>query len=736
MSRGIALRRAEVFPGIAAGPIGRPAAERRLRFDRPGVVLAAGTVGVLALVVAQLANPSGLGGVAENLHVVAASAVSVAALILLERRPGPHLLNYRALVVAIALAGVGITLLDFVPILGMAPAALLANAVFVIGASLSIAAILPALYRRLDGRSALSAGLDGGIILTAAVTVLVTSWRTGQTSLVAPLELVLPVFSAALFASAGIAIVSALSMRIEPAPKGIWAGILGVQMVGLAWVLWIDRSLHGLTRDGPISILFSAGILVVTYAWLTWSEEVADDERYLRLARALADWLPIAAILVCVVFAAVPHGRLNGLDLAPVGTAVVIMLTIGRQRVLVASERHASRQLAGEVEERAQTMLSLARLEQADTLESTAEQICDEVLRLDGIDSAAVYAFTATGQVIPLGLRGSTRADEVRGEAIDEARAMHLQACAGQGAWVDALDTSRHGEHVLAAEAFAPMRWDDRIIGVVAMGAGSRNAPRLPKRMPTFTEFGVVSAALMGPTLTENWRLAGVRDLLGRVIEDHAFIPVFQPVVRIADRSIVGYEALTRFMDGTRPDIRFLEAHAAGMSVRLETACLSEQIDAAAWLPQGTWLSLNVSPALAAAVVPLVSTLERADRDIVLEITEHVEIEDYRALVAALDLVRGHARLAVDDAGAGYAGLRHILELKPHFVKLDISLVRNIDADPARQAMVAGMAHFAKDSGCELIAEGIETEPELRELVRLGVKLGQGYLFGKPAPAA
>ena len=90
----------------------------------------------------------------------------------------------------------------------------------------------------------------------------------------------------------------------------------------------------------------------------------------------------------------------------------------------------------------------------------------------------------------------------------------------------------------------------------------------------------------------------------------------------------------------------------------------------------------------------------------------------------------------MDDAGAGYAGLKHILELRPQFVKLDISLVRSIDTDRARQAMVAGMTHFALGAGCELIAEGIETEEEMAELVRLGVTYGQGYLFGQPAPVA
>jgi EAL domain-containing protein (putative c-di-GMP-specific phosphodiesterase class I) len=211
-------------------------------------------------------------------------------------------------------------------------------------------------------------------------------------------------------------------------------------------------------------------------------------------------------------------------------------------------------------------------------------------------------------------------------------------------------------------------------------------------------------------------------------------MPVFQAIVLLQTREIVGFEALTRFSDGTRPDQRFKEADSAGMSIRLETACLAEQLEAASWLPPGTWLSLNVSPSLAAAVVPLVAALERADRDVVLEITEHVEIGDYDLLMAALDLIRGKARLAVDDAGAGYAGLRHILELRPQFVKLDLSLVRHVDTDPARQAMVAGMAHFARKAGCELIAEGIETESELTELIRLGVPLGQGYLFGRPGP--
>jgi EAL domain-containing protein (putative c-di-GMP-specific phosphodiesterase class I) len=92
------------------------------------------------------------------------------------------------------------------------------------------------------------------------------------------------------------------------------------------------------------------------------------------------------------------------------------------------------------------------------------------------------------------------------------------------------------------------------------------------------------------------------------------------------------------------------------------------------------------------------------------------------------------ARIAVDDAGAGYASLRHILELRPTFAKLDISLVRGIDDDELRQAIAAGFGYFALRTGCRLVAEGVETEEEAAALRRLGIELAQGYLFGRPLP--
>jgi EAL domain-containing protein (putative c-di-GMP-specific phosphodiesterase class I) len=146
------------------------------------------------------------------------------------------------------------------------------------------------------------------------------------------------------------------------------------------------------------------------------------------------------------------------------------------------------------------------------------------------------------------------------------------------------------------------------------------------------------------------------------------------------------------------------------------------------------FLTINVSPQVVVDEAGAIRDLLRdVGRSVVIEITEHVAIEDYGALRAALAELGDHVHLAVDDAGAGYASLRHILELRPTFAKLDISLVRDIDGDELRQAMAAGLNYFALRTGCRLIAEGVETAAEAEMLLRLGIEFGQGYLFGRPA---
>ena len=215
------------------------------------------------------------------------------------------------------------------------------------------------------------------------------------------------------------------------------------------------------------------------------------------------------------------------------------------------------------------------------------------------------------------------------------------------------------------------------------------------------------------------------------VIDASAFTPYFQPIVDLWDGSVVGHEALTRFTDGRPPNLVFGVAARAGLGIELETACLHASLAASQHLPPSGYLSLNASPELVLSG-GLAEILDGVVRPVVLEITEHVEIDDYAGLRRELKALGSSVRLAVDDAGAGYASFRHILELAPDFVKIDLDLVRGVDAEPARQALIAGMTYFAVKRKLRLIAEGIETRKELDALQALAVPYGQGYLLGRP----
>lgn len=219
------------------------------------------------------------------------------------------------------------------------------------------------------------------------------------------------------------------------------------------------------------------------------------------------------------------------------------------------------------------------------------------------------------------------------------------------------------------------------------------------------------------------------------VIDAGSFRPVFQPIVDLSDGRRVGYEALTRFDDGNSPDRWFAEATVAGLGPRLELVTLEAAIEAASGLPGDAYLSVNVTPRLLSPSAALVAVLERARCPVVLEITEREAIDDYDAIRSEVAALRPTVRLSIDDTGAGFASLRHVLLLEPDFVKLDRTWISGIDTEPAKQAMVAGLVHFAETTGCQLIAEGVETEPEQAMLVRLGVRFAQGFLLGEPGPA-
>ena len=214
---------------------------------------------------------------------------------------------------------------------------------------------------------------------------------------------------------------------------------------------------------------------------------------------------------------------------------------------------------------------------------------------------------------------------------------------------------------------------------------------------------------------------------------------VFQPIVELSSRASIGYEALARFAaEPARPvDAWFTDATRLGRGVELEIAAIQRAFAASGPLDRSAFISVNLSPTTLADER---LTQALADRDlsgVVFEITEHVVVEDYLALRGAIaGWRRRGVRLAIDDAGAGYASLRHVLSLAPDYVKLDLSLVRDIDTDLARQAMATALVSFAAKSETTVVAEGIETEAEMTSLISLGVTIGQGYFMGRPASAA
>lgn len=224
-------------------------------------------------------------------------------------------------------------------------------------------------------------------------------------------------------------------------------------------------------------------------------------------------------------------------------------------------------------------------------------------------------------------------------------------------------------------------------------------------------------------------------ELVQRAFSKPSLSVVFQPILDLTSRTVVGAEALARFaLEPVRgPDQWFAAAERAGLLVEADITALRESLEAGKSLPKTAFLACNVTPQLTQST-DLQSVLEGSvGPNLVIEVTERAAIEDYAAFSRQLAPLRANGvRVAIDDAGAGFASLRHILRLDPDIIKLDRDLCRGINADPAKIALANALASFAFGIGAVIIAEGIETEAELDVLTALGVSMGQGYLLGKP----
>jgi EAL domain-containing protein (putative c-di-GMP-specific phosphodiesterase class I)/DNA-binding response OmpR family regulator len=384
---------------------------------------------------------------------------------------------------------------------------------------------------------------------------------------------------------------------------------------------------------------------------------------------------------------------------------------------------------------------ALARLHQRATPEETARDITDAITELPGIDFAAVVSFEASDRGRVLAVTAPSGCPIVAGSVIPAGRVAAMVDRAVHGAWAaDWILGDDHDDYVTALRAMglrafvsAPVDGVEPV-GLVVVGTTDDVAARtIDSQLPAAIEFAAAAASLIAGPLAARAAMRRSRGRIEATIESGAFDPVFQPIVDLATGIAVGFEALTRFRDGTRPDLLFAEAGELGIGLELEAATLERAIAASAGLPGTAWLGLNVSGSLIIERGRLARILERRTCPIVLEITEHDVITDYADLRSAIAALGPDIRIAVDDAGVGAANFSHIVELRPDFVKIDLSLVRGVDHDLTRQALVVGLRHFARAIDGWVIAEGVETAEERDALVGLDVLFGQGYLFGRPA---
>ena len=373
--------------------------------------------------------------------------------------------------------------------------------------------------------------------------------------------------------------------------------------------------------------------------------------------------------------------------------------------------------LAAHARQRAALSKMFAGAGRHPSLEAAAGALCHAIADQAGVLGATLVRFTMDRRPVVLATSGIAQ-DPVGPEAVDRADV---------GPWLE-RDPPR---------CYAPLEpfEDGRVAGILRIDLDAALAPAVA--LAAAIDCAAALSGVLHPQLAARDRAEMEGAEVRALLDASAFRPMFQPIVDLRTDVVVGAEALTRFTDGSSPERRFDEASALGLGIELELATLSAAVDAAKSLvPAKAWLSLNVSPELmlSPARADVRAVLDLRDRDVVLELSERESVTDYDAVRAALRSTGEGVRWSIDDAGSGFASLRHILRLEPAFIKLDRSWVEGVDEDAAKQAMIAGLCHFARQTGAQLIAEGIETPTEREALTRVGVTLGQGFLLGRPAP--
>jgi EAL domain-containing protein (putative c-di-GMP-specific phosphodiesterase class I) len=276
---------------------------------------------------------------------------------------------------------------------------------------------------------------------------------------------------------------------------------------------------------------------------------------------------------------------------------------------------------------------------------------------------------------------------------------------------------------------------DGTLYGTLCTASLRKNPGAQDRDADLLTVLAQTAAVLVEPHVTGRSRDARIRARYEALIEGGGPAIVAQPIVSLVTGERVGAETLSRFPPdwGMAPDACFREAFAVGIGEDLEFATLA-RCGLVARRAVG-YVSMNVCPdTVLDPRFPAFMAAQPLPR-IVLELSEGYPVEDYDLLLGVLRPLRQRElRLAIDDVGAGFSSLRHVIRMSPDVIKLDREVVTGLDADPVARSLVQSLCAFAGTAGATVVAEGVETEGEARALASVGAHLAQGWFFGRPGP--
>lgn len=421
--------------------------------------------------------------------------------------------------------------------------------------------------------------------------------------------------------------------------------------------------------------------------------------------------------------------------------------TIGASVTLhdVTEPRALERRRAARVEE-VHRVAALASVEP--TAAAAGERLLTDLARLSPAVSSVIYVFDDDG-ANRLAMWSEPGLEVSYPARVAAAEADRLQELVSAGSPVrlrldhviaDATALEQIARAGGRSKVIVPLRDDGGLVGVLL--AADRRDPALldGAEAVSLADIGRICATVVRRAQRdEKIEIQRIRRRVGEVLErPSSVVPLFQPIISLADGRIQGYEALARFrlQPLEPPDVWFAQAERVGLDAELQAVAIQRAISIAtvAGVQPDTFLALNVSPRLLAH--PAVMRVLQAfpPRQLVLELTEDDAIADYATVRRDLEPYRKvGTRVAIDDAGAGHASFRHITELQPDFIKLDAQLIGGLVDHRARQALVRALAGFAEEIGAALVAEGIERPEDLALLSRIGRRiLGQGYAIARP----